>query len=134
MNMAKKNFTDKQNLFCKYYIIDFHVTKAAEKAGYSKKTAYSIGSELLKKPEIQDRLKELMKKREERTEITADRVVKELAKFAFNEDGKSDAFKVDSKDKIKALELLAKHTGAFNKDESEKTNVHIEISKWLENN
>lgn len=49
-----KQLTGKQLLFANYYIGEArqNATKAAILAGYSKKTAYSIGSENLRKPEI----------------------------------------------------------------------------------
>lgn len=121
--------TDKQEIFCKEYIIDFNATRAAEAAGYSKKTARFQGSENLSKPYIQCRIKELTADRNERTEITADRVVQELAKFAFNKEGVSDAFDLEAKEKLKALELLARHTGAFNNDESGKHVINVTMGK-----
>lgn len=39
--------TERQKKFCDYYIKLGDATKAAEKAGYSKKTVCSIGSENL---------------------------------------------------------------------------------------
>ena len=42
----------KQKRFCEEYILDSNATQASIRAGYSEKTAYSIGSENLKKPEI----------------------------------------------------------------------------------
>jgi len=51
--------TEKQENFCTEYLACRNVTEAAIKAGYSKRTAYSMGSENLKKPEIQKRLTEL---------------------------------------------------------------------------
>ena len=39
--------TPKQQAFCDYYIASGNATEAAIKAGYSKSTAYSIGSENL---------------------------------------------------------------------------------------
>jgi len=52
--------TLKQKLFVENYIHNgFNATQAALKAGYSKKTAYSIGNENLNKPEV----KKLLKKR-----------------------------------------------------------------------
>lgn len=56
--MAKGKLNIKQQLFCDWYIKIGHVTNAAINAGYSKKTAYSIGSELLKKPEIREYIKQ----------------------------------------------------------------------------
>ncbi len=44
--------TPKQETFVREYAIDMNVTQAAIRAGYSEKTAYSIGQENLKKPEI----------------------------------------------------------------------------------
>ena len=45
--------TLKQIKFCDYYLQSGNATEAAKKAGYSEETAYSIGNENLKKPEIQ---------------------------------------------------------------------------------
>lgn len=42
----------KQILFVKEYLVDKNATRAAMAAGYSKKTAHSMGSENLRKPEI----------------------------------------------------------------------------------
>ncbi len=81
--MDKKKLTPKQELFCKEYIIDLNATRAAIASGYSKKTANRIGPENLSKLVIQEYIKELNKKREQRTEITGDMVIKELAKTAF---------------------------------------------------
>lgn len=75
--------TDKQERFCNEYLIDLNATQSAIRAGYSENTAYAIGSENLKKPEIQERIQELNKARVERTEISQDKVLKEFAKIAF---------------------------------------------------
>ncbi len=50
--MTTEKLTGKQLRFCEEYLKDFNATKSAINAGYSKKTAYSIGCENLKKPEI----------------------------------------------------------------------------------
>jgi phage terminase small subunit len=50
--VEKHKFTKKQQVFINEYLLRFNVTKAAQAAGYSEKTAYSIGWELLRKPEI----------------------------------------------------------------------------------
>jgi len=75
----------KQELFCQEYLVDLNATKAAERAKYSKKTARSIGQRLLTIVDIQKRIQELKKKREERTRVTQDRVVKELAILGFSD-------------------------------------------------
>ncbi|MCO1343423.1 terminase small subunit [Burkholderia multivorans] len=73
----------KHQRFVDEYLIDLNATKAAERAGYSKRTAGQIGFELLKKPEIAEAISEAMKAREQRTGITQDRVLRELARIAF---------------------------------------------------
>lgn len=75
--------TPKQKLFAEEYLKDLNATQSAIRAGYSKKTAYAIGQENLKKPEIQKAIQELMNKRSKINEITADNVLKELASIAF---------------------------------------------------
>lgn len=50
--------TKKQAEFVRNYIISMNATDAAKKAGYSEKTAYAIGSENLKKPEIKKAIQE----------------------------------------------------------------------------
>lgn len=75
--------TDRQKKFCDEYLIDLNATQAAIRAGYSEKTAYSISNELLKKPEIIARIKKRRDDQIKRTEITADRVLLELARIAF---------------------------------------------------
>jgi phage terminase small subunit len=70
--------TPKQQLFCDEYLIDLNATQAAIRAGYSAKTAYSIGERLLRNVEIQEVLQELKKERHERTKINADYVLQRL--------------------------------------------------------
>ena len=47
---------DKQEMFCREYLVDLNATQAAIRAGYSDKTARKIGSENLTKPDIGMRL------------------------------------------------------------------------------
>jgi len=75
--------TDKQQRFVEEYLIDLNATQAAIRAGYSAKTAGSIGEENLRKPEIAAAIQEAQEARSKRTEITADRVLQELAKIGF---------------------------------------------------
>jgi phage terminase small subunit len=51
--------------FCREYVKDFNATQAAIRSGYSAKTAYSIGQENLKKPEIAAEVKELVEMKPE---------------------------------------------------------------------
>ena len=81
--MARK-LTIKQERFCQEYIVLKNATKAAIKAGYSKRTAHSIGFENLKKPEIKKRIDQITKKTTDKLGITRERVLAEMAKLAFS--------------------------------------------------
>lgn len=75
--MSKK-LTDKQEMFCREYLLDLNATQAAIRAGYSEKTARFIGTENLSKPNIQDRISELMQRRNEEADINARYVLDRL--------------------------------------------------------
>lgn len=72
---------DKQEMFCREYLIDLNATQAAIRAGYSEKTANRTASENLSKPDIQLRISELLKKRSDRLQIDADYVLKRLVEI-----------------------------------------------------
>ena len=80
--MAK--LTAKQQRFCDEYLIDLNATQAAIRAGYSEKNADKIGSELLGKTRFAEYILRRKKDRIERTEITQDMVLRELANIAFS--------------------------------------------------
>ncbi|HEI9870202.1 TPA: terminase small subunit [Morganella morganii] len=73
--------TDKQEMFCREYLIDLNATQAAIRAGYSEKTANRTASENLSKPDIQIRISELMKERSDRLQIDADYVLNRLVEI-----------------------------------------------------
>ena len=79
--MAK--LTDKQKKFIDEYLVDLNATQAAMRAGYKEKAAYRTGAENLRKPQIQEEIQKRMQERQQRTEVTQDMVVKELAAIAF---------------------------------------------------
>ena len=81
------SLTGKQRRFVDEYLIDLNATQAAIRAGYSEKTAYSIGQQNLKKLEVAAAIQQAMNKRSQRTEITADRVLQELALIGFADMG-----------------------------------------------
>ena len=140
--MAK--LTPKQERFCEEYLIDLNATQAAIRAGYSANTAREQGARLLSNVNIQNRIAELKAERSKRTEITQDRVVKELAAMAFAKatdyarvEGNTVFIKSTSEltpeqqaaivgikqtqagieiklAKEKALEMLGRHLGMFN--------------------
>jgi phage terminase small subunit len=81
--VSDDTLTAKQQCFVSEYLVDLNATQAAIRAGYSEKTAYSIGPENLTKPLVQAAIAAAMEERAKRTEVTQDRVVAELAKIGF---------------------------------------------------
>ena len=86
--------TDKQEMFCREYLIDLNATQAAIRAGYSVKTANRIAAQNLSKLDIQNRIAELKAKRNEDVGIDADYVLRRLVEIdqmdvldILNEDG-----------------------------------------------
>ena len=77
------SLTRKQQLFIDKYLIKFNATEAAIEAGYSEKTAYSIGWENLRKPEISDEIK----KRLQESAMSADEVLMRWAETARSDIG-----------------------------------------------
>jgi len=149
--------TDKQQRFVDEYLIDLNATQAAIRAGYSENRASELGYQLLQKPTVQGSIQKAMKQREERTKVTQNQVVEELAKIAFSNitdylefgttfrikesseiDGspiqevsisKDGACKFKLHNKLVALELLAKHLGMFENRwfDNDDNQLHITI-------
>jgi phage terminase small subunit len=74
----------RQRQFCDEYLIDLNATQAAIRAGYAEKYASTNAHKLLQITAIKEKIDELMAERAKRTEITQDRVLKELAIIAFS--------------------------------------------------
>jgi phage terminase small subunit len=79
----KKPLNLRQSRFLAEYLQSRNATKAAIKAGYSPKTAYSQGHDLLKKPEIAAAVSASIAKALGDSQVTVDRVLREAACIAF---------------------------------------------------
>ena len=113
---------ERQRLFCEKIVVNPNATQAAIDARYSRRSASSIGHENLQKPKIQRYISQLRQERNLRTQVTADRVLAELAKITFAEKGVKTGYK------LKALDMLAKHVGLYD----EETRKYLEILKEKE--
>lgn len=76
--------TDKQKRFCEEYLIDLNATQAAIRAGYSPKTAEQTASRLLRNVKVQEYIAKRQKELSRSTEVTQERVIRELALIAFS--------------------------------------------------
>lgn len=81
--MPKPTLTPKQRRFVEEYIIDLNGADAARRAGYSAKSANDQAKQNLALPQVQAALQALMAERSKRTEITADKVLREFGVLGF---------------------------------------------------
>lgn len=123
-NLKAMSLTDKQERFCLEYVVDFNSAAAAERAGYSVKTARQQGSRLLTKVDVQQRVRELARESVERVELSAEMVLKNLIELATK--GTPDSTRV------RAWELLGKHLAMFT-DRVELTQIPDKslVESWI---
>lgn len=147
---AVMKLTDRQERFIDEYLIDLNGTQAAIRAGYSERTANEQAARLLAKVSIQRAIAEAMKKRQVRTQITQDDVIRDLCEVrdiclgrkkvrvveVLKADGKISAEEIeksffDPAGANRALELLGKHMKMFT-DKFEHTGSVDIISRIIE--
>ena len=127
------SLTAKRQAFVREYPIDLNATKAAIRAGFSEKTAYSQGQRLLKNVEVADAVQKALAERSERTEITQDYVLTTIrdtmerckqAEPVVYQNGDpvligtpsgdlAPAYKFDANAVLKGAELLGRHLAMF---------------------
>ncbi len=126
--------TERQKRFCDEYLIDCNAKQAAIRAGYSPKTAKSIGQENLTKPDLKTYIDEQLK--QIRSEKTADaREVLEYLTAVMRGEQTEEVLKlvgggeqavadieVSAKDRMKAAELLGKYYSLW----TDKVNVQAD--------
>lgn len=134
--------TEKQKRFCDEYLVDLNAKQAAIRAGYSEKTAHSIGAENLTKPELQEYIQKRLDEKEDALIAKQDEVLKTLTRIMrreeletvvvvckkhkshYDDNGKKVIDDVEEpvsvsiptkvSDAIKAAELIGKRWGIFN--------------------
>lgn len=136
--------TIKQKRFADEYIISANATAAAIKAGYSKKTARSIGQENLTKPDIKAYIDERLEKLESEKIATQEEVLQYLTSIMRGDQQEKTLISVGefgqkivdidvgAKDRIKAAELLGKRYRLFtDKVEMDvSSDVTINVGEW----
>ena len=75
--------TAKQKRFIDEYLVDFNGTQAAIRAGYATRSAEVTAAKLLRNAKVQAEISRRQKDLQRRTEVTQERVVRELARVAF---------------------------------------------------
>ena len=113
--------TPKQKRFCDEYLIDLNATQAAIRAGYSEKTAKQIATENLSKPYLQEYIAERMASKEKSLIADQDEVLEFLTAVLRGTEKEEVVLpsglmmhkKTDTKDRLKAAELLGKRYGIY---------------------
>ncbi|MBL0318572.1 MAG: terminase small subunit [Alphaproteobacteria bacterium] len=100
--------TPKQLCFCHEYMVDLNGTKAAMRAGYSRKTANEQAARLLANVSIVGIIDILIIERIERIQITSDDVMRRLDDL-YHRAHEAKKFNVA----IAALTAIGKHIGYF---------------------
>ena len=83
MRKPRTTLDARQRRFIDEYLVDLNGSKAAVRAGYAESSAATRASRLLKMTQVADAVREAMDARAQRTQITADRVLREYARIAF---------------------------------------------------
>lgn len=109
---------EKQKAFCEYYAACFNATEAAKKAGYSQKTARSIGQRLLTYVDIQNYLSTLQSRARTNRIATIDEVMEYLSDTMRNEEERTN-------ERTKAAQLLI--DALSGREESEEDSSITEI-------
>lgn len=120
----------KQERFCQEYLLDRNGTQAAIRAGYSKESARQQASRMLTNAAILARVRELDTERAQRMAVSQDYVISQLVE-TYNSCREAEPvlkfdprtgqmketgmYQFDSKGALKALELMGKHVGMFEK-------------------
>lgn len=114
-----------QPIFVDEYLIDLNATKAAERAGYSPKTAYVQGSRLLRRPTISQCIAIALEIRSRKTRTTAEWVLLNLRATFEKSDSEGNRSAAN-----RALELIGKHLGMFGEGKEEK-HLHLHKDKYV---
>ena len=102
--------TAKQKAFVQEYLVDLNATQAARRAGYKNP---EIGRQLITNNNVSSAIQAALKAREKRTEVTQDYVIAKLREIVEKDASDGPDSELKYANKIRALELLGKHTGAF---------------------
>lgn len=131
--------TPKQKLFCEHYIVSLNATESARKAGYSKRTAHDIGCENLTKPNIRAYIDQRMNSKTNDIVASQDEILRYLTKIIRKEEviiinyidknGELQSYNKypDFTAILRAIELLGKRYGMWDKDEKPKETMDINI-------
>ena len=123
-----RRHTARQARFVKEYLVDLNGTQAAIRAGYSAHTANKQSTRLLTNADIKAAVDAGAAKQHAQLDLTAQKVLTELLGVGYATVKATD---VRVSDKLRALELLAKHLGLLTEQVDHKHSGRFELV-WAE--
>ena len=124
------DLTDKQRLFCLYYIKTYNATRSYQRAyNCSYDVANVEGFKNLVKPSIREEILQLKKIRMQTDFMDANDVVRKYQEIAFTDEEVLDGAEVRTTDKLKALDFLTKYYKLL---ESESETKEDKLDQYLE--
>jgi phage terminase small subunit len=135
---SKSVLTPRQERFVREYLIDLNATQAAVRAGYSTRTARQIGARLLTNVDIVAAVAKAKQARATRLGITADQVLRELARIGFSN---VDHYRIDDSGRVVladdapdgatcALSSVKEKTRTVDTGETTVTTREVEYKLW----
>ena len=107
LEALKDSLTFRQRRFVEEYVVDFSAVSAALRAGYSKNYSEHRSHELIKHPVIAEYLQAVTESKQSKiVSIDPDYIIAQVVSIIGNGDTKNT-------DKLRGLELLARHLGMF---------------------
>lgn len=132
----------RQRRFVEEYLVDLNATDAAKRAGYSPRTAYSIGQENLKKPEVLAAIETAKDERAKRVQVRADEVLRELvaivktnpSHFTTDDDGRLALADPKDTESWRAVASVKQKTRIIpQKDDEDIIEREVELKLWDKN-
>lgn len=144
--MSAKKLSPLQLRFVHEYLVDYNGKAAAIRAGYSESCAKQKASQLLKHPIIRAEIEAHNAEVQKSALISRDRVTRMMIELyeasavripktdfsgeqVIDSEGKPVWKMLDPQSAAKAIDMLAKHTGAYESDNAQKADAEIVI-KW----
>lgn len=118
--------TPRQQRFVDEYLVDLNATQAAIRAGYSKRTARSIGEENLTKPDISAAIQAAQAARSARVQVSQDEVLEGIVRCT-----RASEDAGDYRTALKGYELQGKHLGMFTDKVKQESDSTL-IIRWRE--
>lgn len=132
----------KHERFCQEYVIDYNGTQAAIRAGYAEASAKQQAYRMLQREDINSRVRELQSEQVKRLAVSQDYVVLQMLEtyqccreahpvmewdYDAGEMVETGKYQFDSKGALKALEMIGKHLGMFDKKSAQPHNENSNL-------